>query len=295
MARRSRGRWRFLGGVAAYAALCVVLASAAWVAVGNVAAGGLTPTPETIASIPTPTDPIETAAVQSATPTPTLAPTPTPTLAPTDPASLTPAPTTGPYTMDVYKAGTFISQVTTHACMAGAVQNMLNIIGPKVDLTPARQIQISHIINGNTTKEDSHNGGYGPAGWAITLTQLGAGKYKLLVDASLDMAMHDAARALRRTGRPVGLLSWWGAHSWVMTGFQSNRDPWYYPTNFVISGAYIVDPFYPRRSSIWGQTLAPDTFRDMAAMAHNYIGWKRTKAEGKYPGRDGKWLLVVPY
>jgi hypothetical protein len=125
------------------------------------------------------------------------------------------------------------------------------------------------------------------------MTQLSGGHYKLLVDDSLIQAMNDAATALRKTGRPVGLLSWWGAHSWVMTGFKSDHDPRYYAANFTITGAFIVDPYYPRHSSIWGQTLGPDTFRDMAAMAHNYIGWKRP--EGRYPGRDGKWLLVVPY
>ena len=289
MVRRSGRKWRPLVAVAAYVAVCVLLGSVTWVAVTTVAARGPAATPRTIAAVPTPTDTI--GPTDSPTPSPTA--TPTATQAPTDTPLPTPAATSAPFTMDVYKDGTFVSQVTTHACMAGAVLNMLNIIGPKIDKTTARQIQISHIINGNTTKQDSLNGGYGPAGWAITLTQLGAGHYKLLVDDSLDMAMHDAARALRSTGRPVGLLSWWGAHSWVMTGFESNRDPRYYPTNFVINGAYIVDPFYPRKSSIWGQTFGPDSFRDMPAMTHNYIGWKRP--EGKYPGRDGKWLLVVPY
>lgn len=195
--------------------------------------------------------------------------------------------------MDIYKDGTFVTQHNREACMAGAVQNMLNIIGPKVDLTTARQLVISNTIIANTTKTDSLNGGYGPAGWAITMTQLSGIHYKLLVDNSLVQAMDDAATALRKTGRPVGLLAWKGAHSWVMTGFQSNYDPRDYPGGFAVLGAYIVDPFYPRLSSIWGQTLGPDTFRDMTAMAKNYLPWKRP--EGHYPGRDGKWLLVVPY
>lgn len=267
-------------------AVCAVLASAAWVAVGPAAAHGSAATPSTIAVVETPTPTIEV------TEAPTPDPTPTPTERPS-PSFDTPAPTPGPFTMDIYRQGSFVSQVSKYACMAGAVQNMLNIIGPKVNLTSTRQVEISHIIIANTTKADSHNGGYGPAGWAITLTQLGAGHYKLLVDNSLDQAMHDAATALRKTKRPVGLLTWWGAHSWVMTGFQSDVDPRAYPKAFTVIGAYIVDPYYPRHSSIWGQTLGPDTFRDMAAMKHNYIGWKRP--EGHYAGRDGKWLLVVPY
>jgi hypothetical protein len=274
-------------GGAAYAAVCVTLASAAWVAVGSVAARGVETTPSAIAAAATATATLEASA--SATPDPT----PTPWQLDSLPSFGTPAPTPAPFSMDIYKKGTFVSQITKYACMAGAVQNMLNIIGPKVDLSSARQVQISQAIVANTTKEDSHNGGYGPAGWALTMTQMGAGRYKLVIDNSVDDALRDAATALRATRRPVGLLSWWGAHSWVMTGFQSTQDPRYYPGGFAVLGAYIVDPYYPRHSSIWGQTLGPDTFRDMPAMRHNYIGWKRP--EGHYPGRDGKWLLVVPY
>ena len=104
--------------------------------------------------------------------------------------------------------------------------------------------------------------------------------------------MRDAATAISRTSRPAGLLTWWGAHSWVMTGFKADADPALFPTSFKLTGAYIMDPFYPRISDIWGQTLGPDTFRDMKAMAKNYIGWKRP--EGHYPDRDGKRLLVIP-
>lgn len=287
MARRTGRQGRLLVGGAAYAAACVILASAAWVAVGSVAAHGPGATPLTIAAISTPSDAI------GATESPTLVPTSTPTVARPDPSFDTPVPTAGPFSMDIYRSGAFVSQVTKYACMAAAIQNMVNIIGPKIDTSYTRQVNISHMLIANTTKADSKNGGYGPAGWAITMTQLGAGKYKLLVDGSLAQALHDAATALRKTNRPVGLLTWWGAHSWVMTGFQADRDPRAFPETFTLTGVYIVDPYYPRHSSIWGQTLGPDSLRDMAAMAHNYIGWKRP--EGKYPGRDGKWLLVVPY
>lgn len=198
----------------------------------------------------------------------------------------------GPFQMDIYKDGIFVSQMDKHACTAGATQNMLNLIGPKVDTSVAFQKEISSMLIGYTSSTDSLNGGYGPQGWATTMTKLGGYKYKLLIEPSLDKAMVDGAVALRKTNHPVGLLAWRGAHSWVMTGFRSDADPAFFPTSFKVSGAYIVDPFYPRLSEIWGQTLGPDTFRDMKAMAYNYRPWKRP--EGKYPGRDGKWLLVVP-
>jgi hypothetical protein len=280
-----------LAGAAAYIAVCVMVASVAWVAVGTVAAKNADVTPSPIAAVQSPTN----SAV--ATQSPNAVPTDTPgsTMTPWPDASQTATPTPGFFQIDLYKDGTFVSQITKYSCMAAAIQNMLNIIGPKakIDLSSAKQIQISQLLISLTTKSDSKNGGYGPLGWALTLGKLGAGKYKLLVDNSLNAAMHDAAVALRKTGRPVGLLTWWGAHSWVMTGFQSDVDPRTNPTTFSVVGAYIVDPFFPRHSSIWGQTVGPDILRDMPTMTHNYIGWKRP--EGHYATRDGKWLLVVPY
>jgi hypothetical protein len=272
--------------IAVYLALCVVMVAAGWtvvMAVAPVAQAGRPPAPAVTAT------PGITVVVD---PTPTLVPTPDPSA----PASVLPTPDTTPtkvpVQMDLYRPGTFVSQTNREFCTAGAVQNMLNIIGPTADLTVARQNQIADVLVSLTTKQDSFDGGFGPAGWALTMTKLGGGNYQLVIDATFDQAMRDAATAISRTSRPVGLLTWWGAHSWVMTGFKADADPAVFPTTFKLSGAYIMDPFYPRVSNIWGQTVGPDIFRDMKVMAKNYIGWKRP--EGHYPDRDGKWLLVIP-
>jgi hypothetical protein len=270
-----------------YAGLCCVVTAAAFLAVVVLVpadgAAGAGSTASTSVSLAASTSP-QVAAIASPTSN--------------DPgpigASATPeaSPTRASFQIDLYKPGAFVSQMNRDYCMAGAVQNMVNIISPTVDTSTARQQQIGNLLVSLTTYADSRNGGFGPAGWALTMGQLGVGPYQLVIDSTFAKAMHDAALALAKTGRPVGLLTWWGAHSWVMTGFKSDADPALFPNTFNVKGAYIVDPFYPRVSSIWGQTLGPDTFRDMTVMAHNYIGWKRP--EGAYPARDGKWLLVVP-
>src|ERR1700690_1636422 len=168
MARRSQRTWRAVVGLRAYAAVCVVPASAAWVAVGGVAAHGSAHTPSLIAAV----------ASDPATLDPTASPTAAATRTPYEmPSFATPAPTTRPYSMDIYRQNSFVSQGTSHECMAGAVQNMLNIIGPKIDRASGRQNVISNALVANTTKADSHNGGYGPAGWAVTKEPFGAGHY----------------------------------------------------------------------------------------------------------------------
>jgi hypothetical protein len=54
----------------------------------------------------------------------------------------------------------------------------------------------------------------------------------------------EAHAGARRRGR--------GAHTWVMTGYRATGDMVTNP-NAVFTGAYVVDPWYPRVSSIRGQ------------------------------------------
>jgi hypothetical protein len=76
-----------------------------------------------------------------------------------------------------------------------------------------------------------------------------------------------------------------------MTGFRSDADPAIF-SDATVAGAYIVDPWYPRVSSIWGPSDPPGTFQDKAEMIRNYLAWKRP--EGHYPARDGLFISVVP-
>ena len=191
--------------------------------------------------------------------------------------------------MDIYRSGTFVSQIDKVHCMSAAMQNMLNIIGPTVDRSAAAQRVIDAVAL--KLSNDSLDGGNGPNGWAAGLTQLGAGDYQVRIYRTRAAALKAAVTALRLTGRPVGILAWWGAHSWVLTGFKASADP-ALTSNFIVSGYNIVDPWYPRISSIWGKSSPPNTLRTPAEMAHNLPAW--TRPEGRYPTRDGKWLLVVP-
>ena len=76
-----------------------------------------------------------------------------------------------------------------------------------------------------------------------------------------------------------------------MTGFKADADPTVF-SDAKISGAYILDPWYPDISSIWGPSDPPGTFQDNAEMIRNFLPWKRP--EGSYPDRDGLYIAVVP-
>ncbi len=86
-------------------------------------------------------------------------------------------------------------------------------------------------------------------------------------------------------------MAWRGAHTWVMTGFRADADPSVF-ADAKIQGTYILDPWYPDVSSIWGPSDPPGTYQNGAEMVRNYLKWKRP--EGLYPTRDGLYIAVVP-
>ena len=100
---------------------------------------------------------------------------------------------------------------------------------------------------------DSHNGDWGPSAMALALDAYGAHGYEVRGFETRQGALRDAARAIQATGAPVILLAWRGAHTWVMTGFRADADPASSATPRS-EGAYILDPWYPWISSIWGRS-----------------------------------------
>jgi hypothetical protein len=139
--------------------------------------------------------------------------------------------------------------------------------------------------------EDSHNGGWGPASIAAAIAAYGVPGYEVRVYPSRQDALRASAVAIGETGAPVLLLAWRGAHVWVMSGYRADADPAIFP-DAVVRGAYVLDPWYPDISSIWGPSDPPGTFQDEAEMERNYLPWKRP--EGKYPERDRRFIAVIP-
>jgi len=76
-----------------------------------------------------------------------------------------------------------------------------------------------------------------------------------------------------------------------MDGYRATADPRVFG-DATVTGAYILDPWYPDTSSIWGRSDPPGTFQDTSEMIRNFLPWKRP--EGKYPDRDGKFIIIVP-
>ena len=250
----------------------------------------------TMADLLDPSDPAPTPEVTPpATPGPTTAATPAATPGPTTAATpaATPEPAARvPVDLDIVRHPNrvFAHEIKVTWCASAGVQMTLAILGLG-DTSRAFQREIQGRVGRWDSYADSHNGRWGPTAMTRALAAYGAKGYEVRVYNTRQGALRAAARAIVKTGAPVILLAWRGAHTWVMTGFRADADPAVF-SDATIKGAYILDPWYPSVSSIWGPSDPPGTFQNNAEMVRNYLRWKRP--EGKYPGRDGKFIVVVP-
>ena len=246
------------------------------------------------------------------TPRPTASPTPDPTPVPShkptrDAATPTPEPTPvrAPVDMAIVDdhQAVFASQHTDKWCAVAGTQMVLAVLGLG-DTSVEFQTEIANRIGEWDSWEDSHNGGWGPAAVQRALAAYGATGYEVRAYETYVHALHDSAVAISTTDKPVVMFPWWGAHTWVMTGYRADADPTVFP-DAKISGAYILDPWYPRHSSIWGQSDGPGNFENLSELERNWpafqgppgyesIGPGWTRPEGAYPDRDGKFVVLVP-
>ena len=209
-------------------------------------------------------------------------------------ASPTPTPTVPrvPITFDVvadHKA-VFAHELKVTWCASAGVQMVLSILHHG-NTTHDFQREIQGRVREWESVKDSRNGDWGPSAMALALDDYGAKGYEVRAYQTRQGALRGAAKAIMKTNSPVILLAWRGAHTWVMTGFKANADPTIF-SDARISGTYILDPWYPDISSIWGPSDPPGTFQDNAEMIRNFLPWKRP--EGRYPDRDGLYIVVVP-
>jgi hypothetical protein len=231
------------------------------------------------------------------TPSPSASPVPSGSvpvgsLVPVPTATARPTPARRAVDMDTIKnhKAVFAHEIKDTWCAAAGVQMVLTILGHG-NTSSAFQRELQGRVHEWESYKDSHNGDWGPSAMSLALADYGVKGYQVRAYSTRQGALRDAAKAIEKTGSPVVLLAWRGAHTWVMTGFRADADPAVF-SDAKIKGAYILDPWYPDVSSIWGRSDPPGTFQDEAEMIRNYLKWKRP--EGKYAERDGLYIAVVP-
>jgi len=201
-----------------------------------------------------------------------------------------------PVAVDILRPGDFVSQANDVQCIGASIQMMLNMIGARDDRTAGTQARVqqlarelSQLASDPVRRVNRERRGASVRGWARALPQLGAGHYVLASEATLDEALASAARAMARTGRPVGLLMWRGRHAWVMTGFRASADP-LTSTAFRVTSVSVADPWYPRTSSIWGPSPRPGSRLTPKQLAQDFLPLNRSWMST----HRSRYVLVIP-
>jgi hypothetical protein len=120
---------------------------------------------------------------------------------------------------------------------------------------------------------------------------MGGGPYRVEGADSIQEALLLAARAMRKTGRPVGLLVWRGRHAWVMSGFKASKDPLVRGSK--VTAAIVEDPLYPYGgSSAWGRSPRPGEALSVTALGQQFV---RRRQSTLNPTLSGKWVIVMPF
>lgn len=203
--------------------------------------------------------------------------------------SPTPSPTRnpGPFSMDLYEKGDFVGEYTDTWCVPAAMQTSMNIMDQGADTTRNTQARLYDLA----ASLGIHTyGGADPVGWAQGLEQLGYGKFEVRSGATIAEVVKVVAKQIRLTNRPAGLIVWRGWHSWVVSGFSATDDP-AYTDNYTVTALRIEDVWYPRHSSIWGDSRPPDANVPVSALSKDYKIWHQGKI---IASREGKFVYLVP-
>ena len=201
-----------------------------------------------------------------------------------------------PYKLDLGTRSDYVGQTNLVQCVGASMQMMLNMIEPGVDRSAKTQLRLQKLarkwspprLDGGIRK------GASVIGWATGLSLQGAGPYKVVGVDSLDEAMLVAARAMRRTGRPVGLLVWRGRHAWVMSGFHATGDPLLAGSR--VTEALIEDPLHPYGgSSTWGRSPSPGEALTVKEVGRQFVRRRSGFSIWSTPDLGGKYVLVLPY
>ncbi len=233
-----------------------------------------------------------------------------------------------PFTLDLSTTGDFVAQTNFVQCVGASMQMMLNMIRPKDDRTPQTQLELQILarsLSGQRPdrpdrQDRPQRQGASVRGWTAGLNALGYGPYRMVGATDIGAALRAAARAMRETNRPVGLLVWRGRHAWVMAGFTSTADP-RFTDDYEVTSVIVLDPLYPHGSRIWGPSAKPRQSLTLEELGRQFVprGFRGSIPGGgteplptagsdpepgspggspdasRYGGLAGKYVIVMPF
>ena len=197
------------------------------------------------------------------------------------------------YQLDLGERADYVGQTNLVQCVGASMQMMLNMMSPRDDRTAATQLRLQRLAR--AWSGPSRNGrirkGASVRGWARGLTIEGGGPYQVVGKDKIQEALLTAARAMRSTGRPVGLLVWRGRHAWVMSGFRSTKDP--LMPGARVTAAIVEDPLHPYGdSTTWGRSPRPGEALSVGELGTQFV---RRRQSSLSPSLSGKFVVVLPF
>src|SRR6187551_1424707 len=200
------------------------------------------------------------------------------------------------YQLDLGRRADYVGQTNLVQCVGASMQMMLNMMTTRDDRSAATQSRLQKLAR--AWSGPSRNGrirkGASVRGWARGLTMEGGGPYQVVGKDTVQEALLAAARAMRTTGRPVGLLVWRGRHAWVMSGFHATRDPLLAGSR--VTEALIEDPLHPYGgSSTWGPSPSPGEALTVKEVGRQFVRRRSGFSIWSTPDLGGKYVLVLPF
>ena len=208
------------------------------------------------------------------------------------------------YRQDVARPADFVAQTNFVQCVGASLQMMINMIEPGRDRSAREQLRLQKLARklSPPRRDGTIRQGASVRGWVKVLHREVDQPYRLAGADSLNQAVRMAARAIDRTGAPVGLLVWRGRHAWVMSGFTSTKP---IDEGGKVTSVTVYDPLYPYGSSIWGPSPKPGVPISVTALGRQFVKRRTnnsndnsrftTTLQQAYPTLSGKWVLVLPY
>jgi hypothetical protein len=209
------------------------------------------------------------------------------------------------FRLDLADSRDFVAQTNFVQCVGASMQMMLNIMDVQNDRSARTQLRLQDLARdlSGPARTGFQRKGASVRGWSAGLNQLGAGPFRLVGTTTIDEALRLAAKAIRETGKPVGLLVWSGRHAWVMSGFQATADP--RDTDlFSVTRAIVMDPLYPYGSTKWGRSPKPREALTPSVLGKQFVprrGGAWAGAPAGTPGGSslsafaGKYVIVMPF
>jgi len=200
------------------------------------------------------------------------------------------------FRLDVSTPTDFVAQTNFVQCVGASMQMMLNMIEPTDDRSAAEQLRLQDMARyySGSRPDGRNRQGASIRGWSAGLNLEGAGPYRIAGAPTIDEAMRIAARAIRVTGKPVGLLVWRGRHAWVMGGFAATADP-AVTANFEVTQAIVLDPLYPHGSKTWGRSPRPREALSVADLGRQFVPRGTGRNSRSWMSSfSGQYVLLIP-